>query len=73
MPVKLPVGERQAILVPETALSQHGGLDFVTVETVEGPVGRVVVPGAEIERDGETWREILTGLSVGDSVVVSDE
>lgn len=73
LPVRLPVGERQAILVPETALSRHGGLDFVTVETDTGPVARAVVPGGTIERDGTLWREILTGLGAGDTVVTRDE
>lgn len=73
VPVRLPVGEREAILVPEAALSRSGGLDFVTVETAAGPVERAVVPGATMMRDGETWREILTGLGVGDMVVTSDE
>lgn len=73
VPVKLPVGQRETILVPEAALSRHGGLDYVTVETGEGPVSRVVVPGAAVERDGATWREILTGLGAGEKVVVSND
>jgi RND family efflux transporter MFP subunit len=73
VPVRLPVGERQAILVPEAALSRAGGLDFVTVETPTGPVERAVVPGQTVAQDGETWREILTGLATGDMVVTGDE
>ncbi|MDJ0640167.1 MAG: efflux RND transporter periplasmic adaptor subunit [Paracoccaceae bacterium] len=73
LPVRLPVGERQAILAPEAALSRHGGLDFVTVETDEGPVERVVVPGGALQRDGTQWREILTGLGAGETVVTEDE
>lgn len=73
MPVRLPVGQRQAILVPEAALSRHGGLDFVTVQTDEGPVERVVVPGGALQRDGMQWREILTGLTAGETVVTDDE
>jgi membrane fusion protein, multidrug efflux system len=73
VPVRLPVGERQAILVPETSLTRAGGLDFVTIESPAGPVERAVVPGQAVERDGETWREILTGLVAGDMVVTADE
>jgi RND family efflux transporter MFP subunit len=73
VPVRLPVGAREALLVPDNALSRHGGLDFVTVQTEAGPVARVVVPGAPVEVDGTRWREILTGLSAGDVVVASDE
>lgn len=73
VPVRLPVGERMALLAPESALSQSGGLDFVTVETSDGPVRKVVVPGELIRRDDGLWREILTGLSAGDKVVTPDE
>ncbi|NNU81473.1 efflux RND transporter periplasmic adaptor subunit [Halovulum dunhuangense] len=73
LPVRLPVATRSAILVPQAALSRAGGLDFVTVEAAGGEVRRTVVPGAEILRDGEPWREILTGLVPGDMVVLSDE
>jgi membrane fusion protein, multidrug efflux system len=73
VPVRLPVGERQAILVPAGTLIRAGGLDFVTVDTPAGPVERAVVPGETILRDGTPWREILTGLSAGDVVVTPDE
>ncbi|EPX78825.1 efflux transporter, RND family, MFP subunit [Salipiger mucosus DSM 16094] len=73
VPVRLPVGTREAVLVPEAALSRAGGLDFVTVETPDGPLRRTVVPGAGVTRDGTEWREILTGLRPGDVVVTGDE
>ncbi|MCL3881680.1 efflux RND transporter periplasmic adaptor subunit [Marivita sp. GX14005] len=73
LPVRLPIGIRPALLVPEDALTTQGGLDYVTVETAEGIVDRVVVPGAGIERDERMWREILTGLTTGDRVVTPDE
>ena len=69
MPVRLPVGERQAILVPQSALSHSGGLDFVTVEATGGPIERVVVPGGIVRLKGDTYREILSGLAAGDVVV----
>lgn len=74
VPVRLPVGERQAIVVPDAALFQHGGLDIVAVETAAGETrDRTVVPGREVVRDGAVWREILTGLDVGDRVVLGHE
>lgn len=73
VPVRLPVGEREALLVPEAALSRAGGLDFVTVETAAGPVQRAVVPGGTVQREGAPWREILTGLRAGDIVVTGHE
>ncbi|MGI1661504.1 efflux RND transporter periplasmic adaptor subunit [Palleronia sp. KMU-117] len=73
VPVRLPVGERMAIVVPQSALWQSGGLDFVMVEAADGAAQRVVVPGGRVMRDGEVWREILTGLHAGDVVVTGDE
>ena len=73
IPVRLPVGERRSILVPESVLSKSGGLDFVIVETEAGPLRRVVVPGDEIVRDGVVWREILSGLGAGDRIVTGHD
>ncbi len=73
VPVRLPVGTRQAILVPAATVTTRSGLDYVTVDGPDGPVTRVVVPGDMVQRDGMAWREILTGLSAGDRVVTLDE
>jgi RND family efflux transporter MFP subunit len=63
--VRLPVGRRRALLVPETALVTQGGLDFVAVAGPDGPVLRAVVPGQRA--DG--MAEILSGLAAGDRVL----
>ncbi|WP_425072297.1 efflux RND transporter periplasmic adaptor subunit [Sagittula sp. S175] len=72
MPVRLPVAERQAILIPEAALHRSGGLDFVAVQDDRAALDRVVVPGAEVVREGVAWREILTGLAAGDTIVIAE-
>lgn len=72
VPVRLPVGTREVLLVPETALYREGGLDLVRVETAAGALGRVVVPGESVERNGTVWREILTGLEAGETVLTDD-
>lgn len=64
--VRVPVGERQALLIPATAVSSHSGLDFVRVATHEGESERVVVLGETIDDS----IEILTGLTAGDEVIV---
>lgn len=71
--VRLPVGSHDGLLVPETALTQSGGLDFVSVDLPSGPSDRVVVPGNRVETDGIVWVEILSGLTAGDVVVTSHE
>lgn len=64
--VRLPVGERDALLVPEAALVTRGGLDFVAIE---GAGLRAVVPGAHVTVEGAAMVEVLTGLRAGDAVL----
>ena len=66
LPVELPVGERQALLVPAAAVATRSGIDFVTVMEGGAEVARAVVTGATA---GDRI-EVLTGLSAGDEVVV---
>ena len=73
LPVRLPVGTRDAILVPATAIDRAAGLDFVTVDSEGVQTQRLVVPGGLLQRDGKPWREILSGLVAGDLVVINDE
>jgi len=73
VPVRLPVGESRAVLVPEAALSRAAGLDFVTVAGPEGELRRSVVPGRRLMIEGAPWREIVTGLEAGERVVIPGE
>ncbi|MCH8466244.1 MAG: efflux RND transporter periplasmic adaptor subunit [Roseinatronobacter sp.] len=67
--VRLPVGERMALLVPEGAVTTRSGLDFVTVA---GPFegARTVVLGQRHQTDTGVLVEILSGLAAGDAVVL---
>jgi RND family efflux transporter MFP subunit len=67
--VELPVGERQAILVPETAITTHSGVDFVTVKHGGNSVQRTVLAGDAVEFEGKAAVEILSGLTEGDILV----
>lgn len=67
--VTLPVGDRQAILVPAKAVTTRAGLDFVTVSEGGKTVERAVVAGEVIDFSGDRQVEILTGLQEGDRVV----
>lgn len=67
--VQLPVGQRNALLVPAAAMQTRSGIDFVTVLDDGNPVLRAVVPGERLDHDGEPMVEILTGLSAGEKVV----
>lgn len=70
MLVEVPVGARDALLVPQAALINRSGLDFVRVLTDGVEVERAVVPGETVMRDGEAFVEILTGLAAGETIVV---
>lgn len=67
--VRLAVGQRQALLVPEAAITTRAGLDFVTVEGAHQGE-RAVMLGQRHERDGVVLREILSGLADGETVVL---
>lgn len=68
--VRLPIGERMAIMVPEAALTARFGLDYLRVQSPDGPLERAVQIGARHQIDGQGMVEILSGLGAGDSVVL---
>ena len=70
VPVEVPVGSREALLVPQAAIATRSGLDFVRVVAGGVEVERAVVPGEVVTRDGEALVEILTGLAAGETVIV---
>jgi len=67
--VRLPMGERVALMVPSSAILSRAGLDFVHVETAEGPVIRTVVPGTRSGTGADEMVEVLSGLVAGDRVI----
>lgn len=67
--VRLAVGSRTALLVPQSAITTRAGLDFVTVEAPQQGE-RVVMLGQRHELDGTVLREVLSGLNDGDTVVL---
>lgn len=69
--VRLPVGERLALMVPLGAIATRGGLDFVAVETDAGRVLRAIVPGERHMMADGTMVEVLSGLVEGDRVLAT--
>jgi hypothetical protein len=67
--VRLAVGERSVLLVPEAAVTTRSGLDFVTVEGANQGE-RAVMLGQRHEAEGVILREVLSGLRDGESVVL---
>lgn len=68
--VRVPVGERDALLLPVNALTNRFGVDYVTVKSGEGTAERAVVTAKPIVHDGREMTEILTGLAVGEEVLL---
>ncbi|PWK61497.1 efflux RND transporter periplasmic adaptor subunit [Roseicyclus mahoneyensis] len=67
--VRLPIGTRDAILVPEAALTQRFGLDYIRVGDTD-PREVVVRIGERHDIDGHFMVEILAGVSAGAMVIV---
>ena len=68
--VQVPVGSRQALIVPAEAVTIRSGIEFLPVMEGEEAVDRAVVTGEHLTRDGKDFVEILTGLEAGDRVAV---
>ncbi|MDV7141224.1 efflux RND transporter periplasmic adaptor subunit [Tropicimonas sp. TH_r6] len=72
--VRLPIGTRQALVVPADAVETRMGLDFVSIAGTGGaPVQRVVVIGEASSVEGSEMVEILSGLSEGEELVAGHE
>jgi RND family efflux transporter MFP subunit len=67
--VEVPVGTRNALLIPAGAVTTRSGIDFVKVSENGAETERAVVIGKKMARNGAEQVEILTGLQPGDVVV----
>ncbi|WP_116135052.1 efflux RND transporter periplasmic adaptor subunit [Tropicimonas sp. IMCC34043] len=65
--VQVPVGTREALIVPRRALATRSGLDFITILQNGKPVERTVIVADVPDPD---QIEVLTGLVPGDEVVL---
>ncbi len=65
--VAIPAGERARLLVPATAVTRIGQLEFVTVAEEAGAARRMVTSGEPLD-DGRL--EILSGLKAGENIVM---
>lgn len=66
--VRVPVGERDALLLPVKALTNRFGVDYVTVKSGDGTAERAVVTAKPVLHDGKEMTEVLTGLAAGEEV-----
>jgi len=68
--VSLPIATRKVIAVPPGAVATRHGLDFVTLKKGAEKIEVTVIPGEAVTTSSGPMTEILTGLEVGDEVVV---
>lgn len=69
--VWVPVAHRQVLAVPSTAVTTRHGIDYVRVaDPSEEPFDVAVILGETFRHEGTEMIEILTGLEIGDKVVV---
>lgn len=68
--VRVPVGTRQALAVPEAAIQRRSGLDLVEVAHEGGTLTVTVVPGPTVSTPDGPMVEILSGLRPGDTVIL---
>lgn len=66
--VRLPVGTRQALLIPQDRVITRSGLDFVAAMAGDAAVLRSVVLGQRHVIDDTPMVEILTGAAPGDRI-----
>lgn len=68
--VRVPVGERDALLVPSAALASRYGTDFLTIRSGDATAERAVVTARPFTMDGVVMTEIVSGIAAGDEVVI---
>ena len=68
--VWIPVASRMVIAVPENAVVNRYGVDYVHITGAAGEVDVPVVVGSPFDDNGTPKVEILSGLSEGDTVVL---
>ncbi|MGF0539522.1 efflux RND transporter periplasmic adaptor subunit [Agrobacterium sp. ES01] len=67
--VRVPVGKRETLLVPEAAITSRFGIDYVSIKLGDQTVERAVVTSKPWMLDHMLVVEVLTGLSAGDEVI----
>jgi RND family efflux transporter MFP subunit len=68
--VWIPVATRQVISVPEAAVSNRYGVDYVRIAGTAGEIDVPVIIGGRFEENGKALVEILSGLADGDKVIL---
>ncbi len=68
--VSIPIGSRNALMVPAPAIVTRHGLDYVLIREDDKTVEVTIIPGEKIDTDAGPFVEVLSGLVEGDVVVL---
>ncbi|MBZ9798480.1 efflux RND transporter periplasmic adaptor subunit [Mesorhizobium sp. ES1-4] len=68
--VSIPIAKRSMLGVPPQAVRTVHGIDYVTVDTNDGPLDVAVVLGEQYADGGQPRIEVLSGLADGDRIVL---
>lgn len=68
--VSIPIGARNALMVPAPAIVTRHGLDYVMIREGDETVEVTIIPGEKITIDAGLFVEVLSGLVEGDVVVL---
>lgn len=68
--VRVPVGRREVLAVPQQAIRRSAGLDLVEIAAKGGTRSVTVVPGPMVATSDGPMVEILSGLRNGDTVIL---
>ncbi len=68
--VWIPVATRKVVSVPEAAVSNRSGVDYVRVASGPDETDVPVITGAQFDDGGTASVEILSGLAEGDKVIL---
>jgi RND family efflux transporter MFP subunit len=68
--VRIPIGRRDAILVPQAAVTTRHGVDYVRLLADGAEIEVAVILGERFEEGAEPEVEILSGLAEGDRIVL---
>lgn len=66
--VHIQAGARNAILIPSSALLRRGEMNAVYVQENDRSYLRQIRLGNPIQRNGDTWYEVLAGLQAGEVI-----
>jgi len=68
--VWVAVAKRNVLAIPPKAITMRSGIDYITISTTSGSSEIAVIPGETLETSEGPRVEILSGITIGDKVIM---